>query len=97
MTTTPYFDGEEQEIVEAVERGEFVPDEDQAKRTSLWKKAAKKTLKKKPISIRLLETDIQKLKSLSYQKGLPYQTLISSVLHQFANKKLTNQSLDFSR
>jgi predicted DNA binding CopG/RHH family protein len=44
--------------------------------------------KKKAISIRLLESDIERLKAKSFSQGLPYQTLISSLIHQYANGKI---------
>ena len=43
---------------------------------------------KKAINIRVLEADIIKIKSKALSKGIPYQTLINSVIHQFANDKL---------
>ncbi|NKQ41628.1 MAG: hypothetical protein HF962_08685 [Sulfurovum sp.] len=43
---------------------------------------------KKAINIRALESDIMKIKSKALSKGIPYQTLINSVIHQFANDKL---------
>jgi len=43
---------------------------------------------KKAINIRALESDIIKIKSKALSKGIPYQTLINSVIHQFANDKL---------
>ena len=44
--------------------------------------------KKKAINIRVLEADIIKIKSKALSKGIPYQTLINSIIHQFANDKL---------
>jgi predicted DNA binding CopG/RHH family protein len=44
--------------------------------------------KKKAISIRLLESDIERIKAKSFSQGLPYQTLISSLIHQYANDKI---------
>ncbi len=44
--------------------------------------------KRKAISIKPLEADIIKIKTKAISKGIPYQTLINSVLHQFANDKL---------
>jgi len=38
------------------------------------------------INIRLPERDLQKLKTKAAQKGLPYQTLISSVLRQYTSR-----------
>ncbi len=43
---------------------------------------------KKAINIRALEADIIKIKSKALSKGIPYKTLINSVIHQFANDKL---------
>ncbi len=43
---------------------------------------------KKAINIRALESDIIKIKSKALSKGIPYQTLINSIIHQFANDKL---------
>ncbi len=40
----------------------------------------------KNINIRLSERDLQKLKAHALKKGIPYQTLVSSVLHQYASK-----------
>ncbi len=44
--------------------------------------------KKKAISIRLLESDIERIKAKSISQGMPYQTLISSLIHQYANGKI---------
>lgn len=35
------------------------------------------------INIRLSERDLQKLKTKAAEKGLPYQTLVASILHQY--------------
>lgn len=40
---------------------------------------------KKAISIRLLSSDILKLKAKAESMGIPYQTLISLKMHEFAN------------
>lgn len=44
--------------------------------------------KKKAISIRLLESDIERIKAKSLSQGMSYQTLISSLIHQYANGKI---------
>jgi predicted DNA binding CopG/RHH family protein len=44
--------------------------------------------KKKAISIRLLESDLERIKAKSFSQGLPYQTLISALVHQYANGKI---------
>mgnify|MGYP001611079533 CR=1 FL=1 len=41
--------------------------------------------KTRNINIRLSEKDIQKIKARAIHKGIPYQTLAASVLHQYTN------------
>ncbi len=48
--------------------------------------------KKKAINIRLLESDIERIKAKSLSQGLPYQTLIGSLIHQYANDKIKLES-----
>ena len=44
--------------------------------------------KKKAVSIRLLESDIERIKAKSVNQGMPYQTLITSLIHQYATGKI---------
>ena len=46
------------------------------------------TTKRKQINIRLLESDLEKLKSKALEEGVPYQTLINSVVHKYVNGML---------
>ena len=78
---------EEKEILEAFERGELVTakNADQIKKDLIA--AAKNTVNKtRNINIRLSEKDLHKIKAKAVEDGIPYQTLVSSVLHRFANK-----------
>lgn len=47
-----------------------------------------KKTKKKSLNIRLFEDDIEKIKVIALEKGIPYQTLISSVIHKLALKQI---------
>jgi len=44
--------------------------------------------KKKAISIRLLEDDLDGIKARALHEGLPYQTLISSLIHKYLKGEL---------
>jgi predicted DNA binding CopG/RHH family protein len=58
-------------------------------RKKLLKNSVSATLKKdKSISIRLTNTDLQNIKTVAIEKGMPYQTLISSIIHQVATKQI---------
>jgi len=50
--------------------------------------AANKT---KNINIRISAYDIEKVKQLSTEEGIPYQTLISSVIHKYITGKLVEE------
>lgn len=79
---------EEIKILEAVERGEFVSVRNLSQAKKDAQNAAINSLNKtKNINIRISEKDLQKLKVKAVETGIPYQTLVSSVLHQFANKE----------
>jgi predicted DNA binding CopG/RHH family protein len=48
--------------------------------------AAKQTLKKnKNINIRISENDLEAIKMLAAREGMPYQTLIGSIIHKYAS------------
>ena len=58
-------------------------------RWSKYRDAAANTHRKQArISLRLQQTDLDGIKKIAEQKGLPYQTLINSVLHRFARGTL---------
>lgn len=89
-----FLDAEEKELIEdieaALEDGRIVPKSkaEIAELNAKWQRDLGLSADKKPVTLRLQERDITKLKSMAARKGLPYQTLVASVLHQFANGDL---------
>jgi len=94
MTTVKYkkvkfLDEEEKELYESVERGEWVSvsEEEKEKDLAKFRQAYKNTFgKTKSISLRVNETDLIKLKAKALEQGLPYQTLLGSIIHQYVKK-----------
>ena len=81
---------EEKELLEAYEKGELEPVENQEEMRKKLREAAKATIgKTKHISIRVSEKDLRKIKARAVESGIPYQTLIGSLLHQYADGKIT--------
>jgi predicted DNA binding CopG/RHH family protein len=75
---------EEREIVKASELGVFKSILNLKKEKEKYSKIAQNTLRKnKSITIRLAERDLLKIKSKAAEEGLPYQTLITSVIHKY--------------
>jgi predicted DNA binding CopG/RHH family protein len=84
----PYADAEEAELMSAVEGGAFSEEMALSRAKKDWQAAARATLRKKPITIRIQEQDIAAIKALALERGIPYQTLVASILHRFARGTL---------
>ena len=86
-------DQEEQELLDSVEAGEWQSVDNLKEEMKQHKDIAKNTLKKdKRINIRLSSYDLEVLKTNAVELGLPYQTLVSSILHQYATGRLVQGS-----
>lgn len=85
--------GEDKEILEAYEQGVFKSIPDVKKEIARYREYAKSALRKnKRINIRLSEIDIVHIQRKAVENGLPYQTLISSVLHRYADGNLVEKT-----
>lgn len=82
-------DGQEQDIRDAVEKDELLPVPNQEEWKEKLVRAARATIaKNRHISIRLSERDLMLIRAKALELGLPYQTLIGSILHQYAEGKV---------
>jgi predicted DNA binding CopG/RHH family protein len=78
-------DADEQDLSDSFDRGEWKSVKDLKGGVALAKKAAKNTLRKDArINIRLSNSDLLRIKQKAAFEGIPYQTLIASILHKFA-------------
>ena len=72
----------EQEILDLYENGELQPQQPSAN----YQQIATTTLRKnRKINIRLTENDLTAIQRRAAREGIPYQTLIGSVLHKYVN------------
>jgi len=84
-----FLDDEEKDLLEVYERWEFISVNNLETRKKKLEQAFKTTTsKRRSINIRVLESDIQKIKTKAIEEWLPYQTLISQVLHKFSTWKI---------
>jgi len=80
---------EETDILDAVEVGEYKSVDNLKEELALAKQAAKNTTAKtKNINLRVSEADIMKLKTKSIEVGIPYQTIINALIHNYAIGKV---------
>ena len=72
----------ENEIVKAYEQGELKPSSSDID----FRRVAQHTMKKtRKINIRISENDLSALQRKAAREGIPYQTLIGSILHKYAS------------
>ncbi len=79
---------EELEIVDYVENENPESVDNKEEKIARLKSAVStKYNQRKAINIKVLESDLELLKARALKEGMPYQTLINSILHKF----VTNQ------
>lgn len=80
-------DQEEKNILKELDESRFIVFS--RKNNEKYTKYARATLgKAKNINIRLSDKDLQKIKARAVTKGIPYQTLVTSVIHQYINDEI---------
>ena len=99
MTTKPatknyVLDQYEQEIEDAARKGKIghYSKKEHGALSAQLKEAAQNTIarlsKNKNITFRANSADIERLRAIAAEEGLPYQTLLSSVLHKYVSGRL---------
>lgn len=87
------FDREEQDILESYEQDEWQPIANLADELRNYQAHAAATIKKnRLVSIDLSPEDFAEIEQKALAKGIPYQTLISDIVHQFASGRLVEQA-----
>lgn len=88
-------DEEERKLIESVENGEWqpIPEKEKNKYIKEAKMYAEASMKKdKRMNIRISERDLRNLKIKALEEGIPYQTLVSMVLHKYLSGKLKDSA-----
>lgn len=79
----------ERDLLRQVERGSIKNIDNFAELKREFEEVAKNTLAKtKNVNIRMFEADWYKLKIKAAKNGLPYQTLMATILHKYANGQI---------
>jgi predicted DNA binding CopG/RHH family protein len=80
---------EEKDLLESFERGEWQPVKNMMAEMRKAKEAARVTFTKdQRMNIRISKKDLDGLKLRAREEGIPYQTLVSSIIHKFISGKL---------
>lgn len=87
------YDKEEKDIIDAYERGKMKLSTPSKKELRNIKAIAKSTFKKdKRITIRLYDHDYKGIRKKALEMGIPYQTLISGMIHRYIEGELISKN-----
>jgi len=82
-------DKQEKEIEEALESGEFKSVKNLEDEIAAAREMAENHLRKdQRMNIRISQRDLERIKTKAMEEGIPYQTLVTSVLHKYVSGKL---------
>lgn len=85
-------DKEEEMLMRSLEADEWLPVENRNEEIRKLREAAKAALKKtERINIRISGKDLRKLKARAIEEGVPYQTLVSSLIHKYLSGRLAEK------
>ena len=86
-------DKEEKDILDSYERGEWETVDDIENEKKRYAEYARSTLKKdKRINIRISQKDLESIQNIAIEEGIPYQTLISSLIHKYVTGKIVEKN-----
>lgn len=83
---------EEQEILDSYESDEWRSDRTPERMAELQSYVKATLAKDKKITLRLSSPDLEALQAKAIEEGIPYQTLISSILHKYVTGRLVESS-----
>jgi predicted DNA binding CopG/RHH family protein len=87
------FDQEEKELLESYERGEWQPVAGEEAEKERYQACATPTFKKdRRVNIRISSKDLEALQTRALEEGIPYQTLMASVLHKYVSGKMVEKT-----
>jgi len=82
-------DHDEKGIVDSFERGEWRSTKGGKQERNRYARYARATFRKdRRVNIRVSSKDLEAIQKRALEEGLPYQTLISSLLHKYASGRL---------
>lgn len=93
----PKTDRHESELVSAFEKGALKSVATKAELSKFRAAARATAIKDRRVNIRLSSGDLQDIQVKALQEGMPYQTLIASVLHKYVTGKLAEREGSVSR
>lgn len=89
MKKEKYLDKDEMELAKALETEEWVSDLTKKEKKRFEEYARNSLTKQKRINIRMSERDLKKIQAKAIEEGIPYQSLISMLIHKYNEGKVS--------
>jgi predicted DNA binding CopG/RHH family protein len=93
----PKVDAYEADVLDAFEKGALDPVATKAELEKLRAAARATAIKDRRVNIRMSSGDLSDIQVKALEEGVPYQTLIASVLHKYVTGRLTERPARSSR
>jgi predicted DNA binding CopG/RHH family protein len=91
VVAVPDLDAYEAEILEAYEKGELGSLATRDELARIREAARATAAKDRRVNIRLTSGDLADIQAKALEEGIPYQTLIASVLHKYVSGRLVER------
>ena len=92
----PKLDAYEQEVLKAFEGGKLKSVATRSELEKLKAAARATAIKDRRVNIRLSSVDLSDIQVKAMEEGIPYQTLIASVLHKYVAGRLVDKPPHFA-
>ena len=89
MKKTVYLDKEEKELAKSLESEKWVSDLTKKAKKEYEEYARYSLNKQKRINIRMTERDLKRIRAKAIEEGIPYQSLISMLIHKYNEGKVS--------
>ena len=89
MIKKKYLDSDERKLAKSLENEEWISDLTQKDKTRYREYARYSLNKQKRINIRMSERDLIKIRAKAVEEGIPYQSLISMLIHKYNEGKVS--------
>ena len=89
MKKATYLDKDEKELARSLENEEWVSDLTKKERKQYEEYARYSLNKQKRINIRMSDRDLKKIRAKAIEEGIPYQSLISMLIHKYNEGKIS--------
>lgn len=89
MKKGKYLDKDEMELAKSLETEEWVSDLTKKEKKQFEEYARNSLMKQKRINIRMSERDLKKIQAKAIEEGIPYQSLISMLIHKYNEGKVS--------